>query len=282
MGAFLLWGLLPVYWKALERFASLEIVAHRIVWSLVFLLPLVWKLGHWAAFTGALRSGRQLGMHVLTSMLLASNWLIYIWATLHGRILEASLGYFLTPLVNVGLGWLVLHERLSSRMKVAIALAALGVAIQMTRLTGFPWVAVSLAGTFGLYGLIRKRSSLGAVTGLTIETTLLVPLAFGYLLWLGAHGVGGLAGATGWEWSLLVLTGMVTSTPLILFGVAARSLPLHTVGLMQYVAPMLQFIIGWLMYGEVLDLRRTLSFALIWVALIIYAKELISIGREKA
>ena len=274
VGAFVIWGILPIYWKALDRFAALEIVTHRILWSLAFLLVVLTMRRRLACLGRALCEPRQLGTHLLTGGLLLFNWLIYIWATLNGRILECSLGYFMTPLVNVALGCMVLRERLSPRLRRAIALAATGVVLQMLRLTAFPWVALCLAVSFGCYGLIRKQSVLGPAAGLTLETVLLAPVALLYLAYIMADGGSGLTEATHGELIGLICTGAVTSVPLLLFASAARALPLHTVGLLQYLAPTLQFLIGWLLYSEALDTLRLASFVLIWIALAQYAAEL--------
>ena len=274
MVAFTLWGVLPVYWKLLHHFSPLEIVSHRITWSTFALLILLFVRDRWASLTQALRSYREVRRHLLTGLLLLANWLIYIWATLNGRIMEASLGYFITPLFNVLLGSLVLKECTSTRLKCAIGLATLGVLVQMAPLVGLPWVALGLAGTFGWYGLIKKQSPLGPVTGLALETALLVPLAAAYLVWIHGQGTAGISTASGLDRTTLAMTGLVTSVPLLLFATAARALPLHTLGLLQYLAPSLQFLIGWLLYQEPLDGLRLASFGLIWLALAIYAREM--------
>ena len=258
----------------LRDFPPLEIVSHRVLWSTVVLLPLlVWR-GTWGTFRQALTSPRQLGTHVLTAGLLAFNWLIYIWGTLNERILECSLGYFLTPLANVLLGRLVLKERLSRRLQWAVVLAVFGVGVQLFQLDEFPWVALALASTFSIYGLLRKQSQVGPMAGLALETMVLVPVALCYLFWLGFTKQSAAADAPVFQWGFLILTGIVTSTPLLLFATAARKLPMHTLGLLQYLAPMIQFVVGWLVYQEPLSTVRLISFVVIWIALILYGCEL--------
>ena len=280
--AFVLWGVFPVYWKLLGHMNPLDLIAHRTVWSLVVLLPLVWwltlnrrsqgaPLSSGSASlvgSGGIRWGRTLAVHSLASLLLATNWLIYIWATINERIIEAALGYFLNPLANVLLGALLLGERLSRRQTIAILLAALGVAVQVVAVGYLPWVALVLALTFACYGLLGKKSPLGSVRGLTIETSIAFPLALGWLWW-----------QSGWNWfgemdrlstTLVLALGVITAIPLILFGIGARRLPLSTLGLLQFIAPTLQFLCGWWIYGEPLGVARTASFVIIWTALAIF------------
>ena len=262
-GAFVLWGLLPIYWKTLGQVSPPDLIAHRAVWSLLVLLPLAWWLTRGSAplwpTAAAVRA------HAVAALLLSCNWLLYVWATLNERIIEASLGYFLNPLANVLLGALVLGERLSRPQTLAVMLAAVGVAVQVVALGQLPWVALALAVTFACYGLVGKLSPLDSVRGLTLETAIAFPVALGWLWWhSGWRWFEGMDGATT---GLVLALGAVTAAPLLLFGIGARRLPLATLGLLQFIAPTLQFLCGWLLYGEPLGLARTISFVIIWTAL---------------
>lgn len=281
--AFALWGLFPLYWHRLDHLGALDITAHRNVWCLLALLlwlPLIrrpWRRAEAAgAGTAAATSlPKVLGFHFVAGALLAANWLIFIWAATSGHIIEGSLGYFLNPLVSIGLGAMLLGERLSRRQQVAVLLAALGVAVPLLTLGKLPWIALSLAVSFSLYGLMGKRSPLNSQPGLLVESALLVPLA---LLWLGWPG----RDPSGWAalavdpptTALLLGGGLVTLVPLVLFGAAARGLPLSTLGIVQFITPTLQFGIGWLAYGEPMPPPRWLSFALIWTGVVLYIVEL--------
>jgi chloramphenicol-sensitive protein RarD len=277
-GAFVMWGTLPVYWKLLGHLSPADLIAHRAVWSLVVLLPLVWCLRCLRGFSsdkqgplaaaGSLRLGRALMIHGGAAVLLGANWLLYVWATLNDRIIEASLGYFLNPLVNVALGALFLGERMSRAQTIAILFAACGVALQVVLVGQFPWVALSLAFSFALYGLLGKKSPLDSVRGLTLETSLALPIALGWLVYrVGWDWFGGMSGPN----VMLVLSlGFVTTAPLLLFGIGARRLPLYVLGILQFIAPTLQFLFGWLIYAEPLGVGRTISFVIIWSALTIF------------
>ncbi len=271
IAAFFLWGVLPVFWKALEDvLPPASIVAQRTLWSLVLLLPIVaWK-GGLRPLGDALRSPRAVGWHLVAGSLLATNWLLYVWATLNERIIEGALGYYLNPFFNMLFGALWFGERQNPRQKAAIALALAGVAFQMPAVGHFPWVAVVLAVTFSLYAVVRKRAPLGSSTGLAAETILLAPVALGWLVFQSA----GLPEAFGRSWgnaALVAATGLATALPLLCFGHAARSIRLTTLGILQFIGPTLQFLIGWRLYGEPMSAARLLSFALIWTAIAVYA-----------
>ena len=241
-GAFLIWGLSPLYWRLLVAVPPLEIILHRIVWSLALLLPLVWISGQTRDLARIFRRPRMLLLLFLTALLVAANWLIYIWAVNNGFVLQASLGYYINPLVNVMLGMAFLGERLTRRQGWAVGLAALGVAIQTVDLGAIPWISLALAFSFGIYGLIRKMAAVEALVGLTVETLILSIPAVGLLVHLdladrGAFGTYGLA-------TDLVLVGaaLVTALPLLLFNIGARRIHLATVGLLQYIAPSGMFL----------------------------------------
>ena len=269
-GAFLLWGVFPLYWKRLHGISPFELIAHRVVWSLVLLVGLI-RLRHSSgAFIAALRNSRVCALYLLSGVLLAANWLIYVWAVNANHIVETSLGYFLNPLCNVALGFLVLRERLRPLQWTAVACAAAGVIVQLVELGRLPWIALGLAGTFSLYGLLRKQGPLGPVAGLGLETLLLAPIAAAFLVWRGFTGEGAL-GHVGTEQQVLIIgTGIVTSVPLLLFARAAHALPLSLLGVFQYLAPSVQFLIGVLVYHEPLGRTQVTSFVLIWIGLALF------------
>lgn len=272
--AYFLWGGLPIYFKHLPDIAPLEIVAHRILWSVLFLLLVLGARRQLGALGAALRNGRVVLALAASALLIGSNWLIYVWAVANHHIIAASLGYFLNPLVTVMLGVTVLKEKLRPAQKIAIGLAALGVANLALGALDTLWISVVLALSFALYGLIRKVTPVEALPGLMIETLLLLPLALGYLLYLlyaGDAGFGRQADST----ILLMLAGVITSVPLLLFAQGARLLPLATVGLLQYMAPIIQFLLGLFLYHEPLGLARLASFVLIWIGLVFFTHDAI-------
>ena len=271
--AYVIWGLFPLFWRPLHAIAATELIAHRIVWSLVFVAALTFAQGRWAELGSALRSPRTLGMHVASGLLLSINWLTYVWGVNNDRVLEASLGYFLVPLGQVSMGMLFLGERLRPRQWLAIGLAAVGVALQFRGIGGLPWVAITLAVSWVFYGFLRKQSALGSLSGLTLETALLAPIAGTYLLVLAAHGGGALGHANVWEQAGVLSSGIVTAVPLLLFAAGARSIPLTTLGLLQYLVPSINFLLGAFLYREPLTSARLVSFAFIWAALALYSVE---------
>jgi chloramphenicol-sensitive protein RarD len=272
--AYVIWGLFPLFWRPLHAIAATELIAHRIAWSLVFVAAVSFASGGWAEIHPALRSPRILLLHLASGVLLAVNWLTYVWGINNDRVLEASLGYFLVPLGQVSMGMLFLGERLRPRQWWAIGLAAVGVALQFRGVSDIPWVALTLAVSWVLYGFLRKRSALGSLAGLTVETALLTPVAAGYLLVLAAHGGGALGHASAWEQVGVLSAGIVTAVPLLLFASGARRLPLTTLGLLQYLVPSLNFLLGAFLYREPLTPARLVSFAFIWTALALYSVEM--------
>lgn len=272
VGAYLMWGFFPVYWKALSHVSALEVLFHRMLWSMLLLAGLITALRRWPQALAVMTAPRQVLLLTATTSLLAVNWLLFIWAVNDGHVLETSLGYFINPLVNVVLGVIFLGERLRRWQAAAVLLAAAGVLV-LTLATGTPpWIALALAGTFGVYGLLRKMSPVEPVTGLLVETGLLAPVALGYLAWTHAGG-GGALGNDGWTDALLVLGGAVTAAPLLLFAAAARRLRYATLGLFQYIAPSLHFMLAVAVYGEPLRPAHLVTFACIWAALALYAGE---------
>lgn len=269
LAAFFLWGVLPVFWKQFGFLPPDQIVAHRTLWSLVLLVPLMLWLGEWRAMLAALRVPRQAAWHLLSGVLLSANWLLYIWATVNGRIVEASLGYYLNPFFNMLFGTLWFGERHRRAELAAIGIALAGTLLLVPAAGHFPWLALTLALTFSLYGVVRKRAPLGSLAGLSVETALLAPIAAAWLLWHPGCGSG--APYTTTQWLLLAATGLATALPLLCFAHAARILRLTTLGVLQFIGPTLQFFIGWQYYGESMTGARLASFALIWLAVAIYA-----------
>jgi chloramphenicol-sensitive protein RarD len=282
IGAYTMWGLLPIYWKSLHQMPALEILANRMVWSLVFVVILLIIRRHWSWLPSALRNRRILITYLGTASLLAINWFTYIWAVNAGFIIETSLGYFINPLLNVILGILFLHERLRVGQVIALCLVVLGVTYLTVVYGSFPWIAITLALTFGFYGLLRKTGSLESMEGLTFETAVYFIPAVAYLLFLNANGSGSLANGDPQVTILLVGTGLVTGIPLILFGAAAKRITMTNLGLLQYIAPTLQFLLGVFVYQEEFNQARLIGFALIWSALIVYSIEGLWHNRGKA
>ncbi|MDX1610610.1 MAG: EamA family transporter RarD, partial [Halofilum sp. (in: g-proteobacteria)] len=268
IGAFGLWGAFPLYFKAVSSVPAMEVLAHRIVWSVVWVAGLLWLLRQWPDVRAALRGPRTRLRLLLSALLISTNWLVFIWAVAQGRVLEAGLGYYITPLVSVLLGRLVLGEALTRLQWAAVALAALGVGYMLAGLGKLPWVSLALAATFGSYGLARKTTAVGAAPGLFVETLLLAPLALGFLLWLGGDGRFG--GDPGFD-LLLVAAGLVTAAPLILFAQAARRLRLASVGLFQYITPTCQVLLAVFVFGEPFTGDHGVTFGCIWLALALYS-----------
>jgi chloramphenicol-sensitive protein RarD len=279
LAAYLSWGLLPLYFRALAQVPPLEILAHRIVWSLALLAALTWLLRRGPEALRPLRSRRGFATLCATTSLITVNWLVYIWAVHSHRVLEASLGYFINPLVSVLLGVLFLREPLTRRQKAAVGLAAAGVAVLVARAAAFPWVALVLAASFGTYGLLRKRERIDAVGGLLVETALLAPAAAWWLWRLQAAGQGHFGTAPRLTW-LLAAAGVVTAVPLIWFAQGVLRLRLSTVGLLQYVAPTMQFSIAVFLFHETFTAAHGLAFACIWTALALYSAEALAAVRR--
>lgn len=271
VGAYFIWGFLPVYFNMLKAVPPLEVVAHRIVWSVLLLLAMLWFRRRLAALWEALTTRAMLVPMVATALLIAGNWLIYIWAVTNGHVAAASLGYFLNPLLNVLLGYLFLKERLTRWQWVAVALAGLGVAILATGALDALWISLSLALSFGAYGLIRKVAPVGPMVGLASETIILLPLALGALAVWTMSGSGQF-GKLGTETdALLLAAGVVTAVPLLLFASAARQMPYATIGLIQYIGPTIQFLLAIFLYREPLTTTHLITFPLIWAGLMLYS-----------
>jgi chloramphenicol-sensitive protein RarD len=271
--AFIIWGLFPVYLHPLAAVPATQVIAHRIVWSCLFILVWMALRGELGRLTATLRQPALVAWLTLTAVLISSNWLVYVWSVTHEHIVDTSLGYYINPLMNVLLGVVVLRERLNRAQWAAVALAALAV-LYLALLAGRPpWIALALATSFSLYGLLRKVISVEALPGLATETLILMPLAAAYLLWCEASGSGAFVHAGEASSALLVGSGLITAVPLFLFAYGARVLPYSTVGVLQYIAPSLQLMCGVLLYHESFGRERVLGFSVIWLALAIYAAD---------
>ncbi|MGY8526475.1 EamA family transporter RarD [Paracidovorax citrulli] len=279
--AYILWGLLPLYIKALQGIAPLEILLHRMVWSLVFLAAILLVRRHWR-WLGSVWSDRRLLLGFTASAaLLCGNWFLYIWAVSAGRVVDASLGYFINPLLSVLLGVVFLHERLRAGQWVAIGLAAAGVAWLTFAAGQLPWIALALAATFGGYGLLRKTAALGALEGLSLETLLLFPFAAAALGWMIATGHSGFAQSGIGVQLLVAMAGPVTAVPLLFFAAGARRIPLSLLGLLQYTGPTLQLLLGVWLYHEPFPADKQAGYAIIWLALAVYAAEGFWVSRRR-
>lgn len=275
LAAYLLWGLFPVFFKALAGATPLEIVCHRIVWSATFLFVLVGCRQQMGNLWAAVRERSTLLTLCGSTLLIATNWLVFLYAIQRGEVLQSSLGYFITPLISVLLGFLFLRERLGFWQKISVLSAFLGV-LNLTFYQGqFPWIALVLAATFGFYGLMRKLAKVDAMVGLTVETLLLAPLSLGYLIYLTTQQQGAFL-TTSLQLNLLLpLSGVVTAIPLLFFAGAARRLRLTTVGFLQYITPSLHFVLAIALYGEAFSHNHLVSFLFIWVGLGIYSGDTI-------
>lgn len=269
VGAYMLWGALPLYFPLLAPSGPVEIIAHRVVWSLLLCLVLLRVTGTWAAFVAILRDRGLVLRLTLAAVLLAVNWLVFVHGVTTGHVVDAALGYFINPLVTIALAVLVLGERLRPVQWAAVACGTAAVVVLTVAYGRLPWIALVLAGSFGTYGLIKSRVGprVAALPGLAAETAVLAPLAVGYLVVLHVAGLG--TAALDWHGLALVGTGVLTAVPLLLFNSAARRLPLATVGLLQYLAPVLQLAIGVLVAGERMPPARWWGFGLVWVALVV-------------
>lgn len=280
-GAYAVWGVLPLYWGLLAPSGALEVLAHRVLWSLLFVALLVPLLGRGAQIRTLLRDRRRLLLLSVAAVLVAVNWATYIYGVNSGQVVETALGYFVNPLVTVLLGVLVLGERLRPVQWGALGAAAVAVLVLSFEGGGPPWIALALAGSFAVYGLIKKTVGVGAVEGIAVETAVLAPLAAGFLLVLALQGRATF-GAEGVDHGLLLATtGVVTAVPLLLFGAAAGRVPMVTLGLLQYLAPSMQFLIGVLVLGEPLGLPRLFGFALVWGALAVFSYDLVRSARAR-
>ena len=271
--AYFMWGLLPLYLKMLKAVPALEILLHRMSWSLVFLLiVLAWR-SQWSWLKPAVQDRRVLLRFLASASVLSINWFLYIWSVNAGRVVDASLGYFINPLVNVMFGYFLLHERLRAGQWTAVAIAAAGVLWLTVQAGQLPWIGLTLAASFGTYGLLRKTAPLGALEGLSLETMILTPFAVGYLIWLAIHGESGFVNDGSHMRALLAAAGPITAIPLLLFAAGARRIPMSLLGLLQYIGPTLQMALGVFLWHEAFTEAKLIGFVLIWSALVIYTLE---------
>lgn len=273
IGAYVLWGFFPIYWKFLQNVPALQVIGHRIIWSFILLLTYILLTRQWRAFHVAAFQWKTAGVYTLAAVLLSLNWLIYVWSVNAGYIVETSLGYFINPLLSVLLGVFFLRERLRPLQWLPVGLAAIGVGYLTIIYGRLPWIALSLAFTFGFYGLVKKLSPLGSLYGLALETGIGFPVALIYLAFAGLTGSGAFLHAGTPTDLFLIGAGLVTTIPLLMFASAAKQIPLTIIGLLQYIAPTLQFLIGVFLYKEPFDLEHFAGFVIVWFALIIFAME---------
>lgn len=279
--AYFIWGLLPLYLKAIKQIPAMEILGHRMVWSLAFLMIVLLVRRQWAWLLPALRNRRVLGRFIASAAVLSINWFFYIWAVNSGRVIDASLGYFINPLVNVMFGYLLLHERLRAGQWAAIGVAAAGVLWLTIQAGQLPWIGLLLAASFGTYGLLRKTASLGALEGLSLETLLLSPFAAAYLIWLAMQGESGFVQAAPTTQYLLLAAGPITAIPLLMFAAGARRIPMSLLGLLQYIGPSLQMGLGVFLWHEPFNQAKLIGFMVIWSALVLYTMEGLWASRNK-
>jgi chloramphenicol-sensitive protein RarD len=279
--AFSIWGVFPLYLHPLRQISPFQVIAHRIVWSCMFVLVWMAIRGELSSLRATLANRSLVWRLAVSATLITINWVVYVWAVTNGHVVESSLGYFINPLVNVLLGVALLSEKLTRAQWTAVALAATGV-VYLTIMAGSPpWIALTLAFSFGIYGLIRKVAKVESLPGLATETLLLLPFAVGYLFWCESEGTGALGHAGPTIHALLLGSGPLTATALFLFAYAARLLPYSTVGVLQYIAPTLQFASGVFALHERFERTRAIGFALIWAALLIYAGEGLWLSRKQ-
>ncbi len=270
IGAYVLWGFFPLYWKVLHQVSALQVIGHRIGWSFIVLIIFILITKQWQEFRSVAFNAKTIGIYAVASVLLSINWLIYVWGVNAGFIVETSLGYFINPLLSVLLGVLFLRERLRPAQWIPVILAAIGV-IYLTVVYGrLPWIALSLAFSFGIYGLVKKLAPLGSLYGLTLETAIVFPIALIYLIFVEANDTGAFLHAGARVDLFLAGAGIVTTIPLLMFASAAKQIPLTMMGILQYIAPTLQFFIGIFIYKEPFDQSHLIGFGIVWVALIIF------------
>jgi len=273
IGAYMLWGLFPLYWKQLHDVPALQVIGHRIGWSFVLLVIYIVITKQWKDFRSVAFAPRTIGIYSIAAVLLSLNWLIYVWGVNSGFIVETSLGYYINPLLSVLLGVIFLRERLRPLQWIPVGIAAIGVGYLTFVYGRLPWIALSLAFSFGFYGFVKKLSPLGSLYGLTLETGIVFPIALIYLIFVGFNGMGAFLQDGTTVDLFLIGAGVVTTIPLLMFASAAKQIPLTIIGLLQYVAPTMQFLIGIFVYKEPFDQSHLVGFGIVWVALIIFAVE---------
>ena len=270
IAAYVMWGVFPIYWKLLYDVPAIQVIGHRIIWSFALLILFILLTKQWKQFRSAALTPKTLGLYSIAGALLTVNWLVYVWGVNAGFIIETSLGYFINPLISVLLGVIFLHERLRPAQWIPVALATVGVTYLTIAYGRLPWIALSLAFSFGFYGFVKKLAPLGSLYGLTLETGIVFPIALLYLAFVGLNGTGAFSHEGAQIDLLLIGAGVVTTIPLLMFASAARQIPLTVVGLLQYIAPTMQFLIGVFLYKEPFDRAHLIGFGIVWIALIIF------------
>jgi len=270
IGAFIFWGLVPIYFKAVSDIPALEVLANRVIWSVVFLAFLLIITKQYKYLKNIFKNFKELKMLLLSSLLVTTNWLVFITAINTNQLVEASFGYFINPLVSILLAFIFLKERLNKVQSFAVLLAILAVLYQIFTLQSFPFIALALAFSFAFYGLVRKKVNLVAMPGLFIETLLISPIALGYMIYLNKTGLSHLHLSLSHQTLLLVLAGFVTVVPLAWFNAAATKIPYSTLGFIQYIGPTISFLLAIFLYHEPFDIHKFISFAIIWIALLIF------------
>lgn len=281
LGAYVIWGLLTIFWKSLQHVPALQLICHRIVWSCVLLTAYVIGSGQATALFASAKTFHVLRIYSAAAVLITANWLIFVWGVNAGYVVETSLGYFINPLVSVLIGVLFLHERLRRGQWIAVALAATGVLVLGLAYGAIPWIALALAFSFAFYGVIKKHASLNSIQGLTLETMIVFLPALGYLLYAESQHTGALLHADMGTNVMLVATGIITIVPLLMFASAARRISLTLIGILQYIAPTIQFLVGVLLYHETVTLHQYVGFSLVWMALFIFALDGLVAHRRK-
>jgi chloramphenicol-sensitive protein RarD len=279
IGAYVMWGFFPIYWKFLHVVPALQVIGHRIVWSFIILIVFIFVTKQWQEFRSAAFTAKTIAIYAVAGILLSINWLIYVWGVNAGFIVETSLGYFINPLLSVLMGVVFLRERLRPTQWIPVTLATIGVVFLTVVYGRPPWIALSLAFSFGFYGLVKKIAPLGSLYGLTLETAIVFPIAVAYLIFVQANGTGAFLHDGISIDILLAGAGIVTSIPLLMFASAAKQIPLTMVGILQYIAPTLQFLIGVFIYKEPFDQAHLIGFGIVWVALIVFWIENFTAGR---
>lgn len=280
--AYGLWGLAPLYWPLLAPASALEILAHRMTWSLIFLAILNAVRKNWAEIWQVMRNPRSLRLLSIAAVLITVNWGLYIWAVVNNHVIDASLGYFINPLINVAFGVLVFREKLRKLQWLAVGVAAAGVLFITLDAAALPWIGLTLGVTFSAYGMVKKMADVDAVESLTVETILLLPLSGAYLIWLFIQGDLALGQHNGWHTLWTLMAGVVTAVPLLAFGAAAVRVPYSTMGILQYGSPTIQFLLGLIVYNEAMSHGRWIGFIIVWIALVIFSIDAIRAGKNFA
>jgi chloramphenicol-sensitive protein RarD len=276
--AYVLWGIFPLYWKLLPRENSFEIICHRIAWSLLTLVICISIVRQWKDVGAVLRDKKRLGLCCIAACLISINWFVFIWAVQQKYVIESSLGYFINPMFNVVLGVILFKERLHPSQWLAVAIAAIGLLVMTAGNDGFPWLAVTLATSFALYAAVKKKTTLPAIAGLGMETAILLPIALAAIAYFSYTNPQA-SNRTSTEWGLLVFGGPITTIPLVLFAAAAKKVPMAAMGMLQYIAPSLQFAFGVFLFHEVVSPQRLLGFGIVWLALVVFTGYLIASAR---